>query len=93
MSNERRSAFSRAVRSINPDPRAPGAWPFPKSRAALVAELELLQATVAALRAQLENLCDRAEEWRAISEFVEPEAIAIRQSRALLARLEAEPRP
>ena len=68
MSTERRSAFSRAVRSIKPNP---------------------LQQIVE-LRTQLENLCDRAEEWRAISEFVEPEAIAIRQSRALLARLDAE---
>jgi len=90
MTTERRSAFSRAVRSINPVPGVPNATVSHYSLQLALAELERARRTIAQLRAQLGNLCDRAEEWRAISEFVEPEALAIRQARALLTRLDAE---
>ena len=52
----------------------------------LLAERDALRLTVDGLAAQLNNICDRAEEWRATSGFVEIEALAIKHARALAER-------
>ena len=56
MSNERRSAFSLAARTVNPDPRVPDATVSHYSLQLALAELERARATVAEFRTLLQSM-------------------------------------
>lgn len=64
--------------------------PYADAILKLQRERDDLRQQNARLLEMLDNLCDRAQEWRATSGFVEAEALAIREARALLASIEGE---